>query len=103
MQRIKCNYCDSEFYEDKVLYDDEKNKEYCPVCKIVGCLMDIKIMEPKGIIEYYEKNTYGTYLNYIKDKDIAHEIQSLTKKKTIDTLDIHALEQLGFRLIKVMK
>ena len=54
-------------------------------------------------IEYYEKNNYGTYLNYIKDENIAKDVQSLTRKKTIDTSDMVALENLGFKLIKVIR
>jgi len=46
-------------------------------------------------IEFYKKNVYGLTKIYIKDENTAKNIQTLTKKKTVDERDIEALEALG--------
>lgn len=40
--RVRCSYCESEFYEDYIITNGEDGQEICPVCKEEGCLMDIE-------------------------------------------------------------
>ena len=39
--RVKCNWCESIFDEDRIKFEAETEEEICPVCGKVGCLMDI--------------------------------------------------------------
>ena len=45
-----------------------------------------------------EKNVYGNTLTYVVSNH-AQAIQHLTNKKTIDSVDIQALRDLGFRIV----
>ena len=40
--KVRCNYCESEFYEDYIITNSEDGQEICPVYKEEGCLMDIE-------------------------------------------------------------
>lgn len=40
--RVRCSYCESEFYEDYIITNGEDGQEICPVCKEEGYLMDIE-------------------------------------------------------------
>jgi len=46
------------------------------------------------------KSVYGNTLTYVVSSH-AQAIQRLTKKKTIDSVDIVALEDLGFKFIHI--
>ena len=37
---VKCNWCDHLFPEEKIIYDKQEEKEYCPYCQESGYLMD---------------------------------------------------------------
>lgn len=37
--RVRCNWCDNEFNEVEIKIKDDK--EYCPICGKMGCLMDL--------------------------------------------------------------
>lgn len=39
--RVRCVWCENEFSEDKVLFNEETETEYCPFCGEIGCLMDL--------------------------------------------------------------
>ena len=55
------------------------------------------------IIEYYCKNVYGVEMKYIKDKHISSMLFLLTGKKTISSVDIIAMEGLGYEFKEVLK
>lgn len=44
---VRCNNCMKVFHENEIIYDEKKDKEFCPYCSTSGCLMDIKEMEDK--------------------------------------------------------
>lgn len=52
-------------------------------------------------IEYYIKSVYGRDLIYIKDSFIRSTLQGLTGKKTLDSYDLTALENLGLTVKRV--
>ncbi len=54
------------------------------------------------IIEYYKKNVYGVEYMYVKDKDKAEIIRTLTGQKTLSASAVKALEQLGHELVQVL-
>ena len=35
--RVRCSYCESEFYEDYIITKREEGQENCEVCKEEGC------------------------------------------------------------------
>lgn len=39
--RVRCVWCENEFKEDKILFDEKNETEYCPFCGESGCLMDL--------------------------------------------------------------
>lgn len=45
MLRVRCNWCESEFDETKILIKDDQ--EFCPICQRQGFLMDIE--EDEGV------------------------------------------------------
>jgi hypothetical protein len=45
------------------------------------------------------KNVYGKTLIYVVKQEQREAIKTLTKKETIDTYDIRALEKLGFSVL----
>ena len=49
-------------------------------------------------IQLQIKNVYGNTLTYVVSNH-SQAIQHLTKKKTIDSVDIQALKDLGFNII----
>lgn len=53
-------------------------------------------------IEYYCKSVYGKDLFYIKDEEVAKNIQSLTGCKTIEFRHMLALSNLGFKFSEVI-
>jgi rubrerythrin len=52
-RRVKCNWCESVFYEDYVRVD--KDEEQCPVCGEKGYLMDMPEQEKDGGGEKWTK------------------------------------------------
>jgi hypothetical protein len=57
-RRVKCNWCESVFYEDYIRVDEDE--EQCPVCGEKGYLMDIPEREEKPrweTPEQWEKRT----------------------------------------------
>jgi hypothetical protein len=56
-RRVQCNWCNSVFYEDYIVEEDE---DACPVCGEKGYLMDIQPEEEKPSFEtpdQWEKRT----------------------------------------------
>lgn len=41
-QKVKCNNCMSEFYENEVIYDGEEDMDFCPCCGEGGCIIDLE-------------------------------------------------------------
>lgn len=39
--RVRCVWCENEFSEDKILFNEETETEFCPFCGESGCLMDL--------------------------------------------------------------
>lgn len=42
IMKVRCNNCMSVFDEKYIVVDPASEKESCPVCGRIGCLMDIK-------------------------------------------------------------
>ena len=40
MMKVKCTWCEEEFYEDKIVLGEE-GEEHCPFCGKEGRLMDL--------------------------------------------------------------
>lgn len=38
---VRCVWCENEFSEDKILFDEDTEIEHCPFCGRSGCLMDL--------------------------------------------------------------
>ena len=38
--KVRCNQCMNIFDEDEIVYDSERDMEFCPKCGEDGCLMD---------------------------------------------------------------
>lgn len=54
------------------------------------------------LIEFYIRNIYGKESSFIADPRIAQAVTSLTGRKTINTTDKMALEELGHKLQQVL-
>lgn len=39
--KVRCNWCMSIFNEEQIVYDRDKDMEFCPVCGDSACLMDV--------------------------------------------------------------
>ena len=46
--KVRCNQCMKVFDEDKIVYDYERDTEFCPECGESGCLMDL---DDNGLME----------------------------------------------------
>jgi hypothetical protein len=55
----------------------------------------------KKVIEYYIKDVFGMPRRYIKDPQIADSIRALTQERTLSTVQLVALTELGFELKEV--
>ena len=40
--KVRCNDCMKEFFENEIIYDEALDKECCPYCGKSGCLMGMK-------------------------------------------------------------
>ena len=38
--KVRCNQCMKVFEEEEIVYDSERDMEFCPKCGEDGCLMD---------------------------------------------------------------
>ena len=39
--KVRCNNCMKEFFENEIVYNEAEDKEYCPYCGKSGYLMDL--------------------------------------------------------------
>lgn len=53
-------------------------------------------------LEYYTKHVYGNPLLYLVPTEQGKAIGRLIGKKTIDAMDVHNLQILGYTLIEVL-
>jgi phage gp46-like protein len=53
-------------------------------------------------IQYYVRNVFGNDRRYIVNPDIASRVFALTREKTLSTVQMDALEQLGFEFEQVL-
>ena len=51
--KVRCNNCMEVFDEEKIVYDDEEDMEFCPECGEAGCLMDLENNEERTIKELF--------------------------------------------------
>lgn len=40
--KVRCNNCMKEFYENEIIYDSDEDMEFCPYCCVGGCIMDLE-------------------------------------------------------------
>lgn len=63
---VKCNHCENTFFEHKIVYDEDKEKETCPVCNMDGCLMDcINLSEFWKDEVIHEKMVKGEFVDKV--------------------------------------
>lgn len=62
MSKVRCNNCMKIYDEDKLIYDEDDNTEYCPYCGESGCLMDINT---RAVITDTQKVTEMLLRNYL--------------------------------------
>ena len=43
--KVRCNQCMKVFFENEIVYDEDKDMEFCPYCGESGCLMDLSDKE----------------------------------------------------------
>lgn len=56
----------------------------------------------RPIIRYYVRHIYGVPRIYLADTEQAKAIATLTRRKTVEEVDLKALETLGFVLVEVL-
>jgi hypothetical protein len=39
--KVRCNNCESIYYEDFLIAHQNGDDEICPVCNKIGCIMDL--------------------------------------------------------------
>ena len=84
---VRCNNCMKVFHENEIIYDEKKDKEFCPYCGVSGCLMDVKEMEDNKMEENkrdYLKEFLEKFNNGLGFTFLEQDGHNLSKRELID-------------------